>query len=157
LTGFTVRHLQETGTLPPNRRILLERNQDFGDLSIVALANGPERFVVLNELAYRKMALSGLLANKPALLGADDTEGVRGTVCGDDFGKPACKESILRERFDLVILSSPKRVASFMETFGCRWWRIGRYHVFDMRSPEVEATTASQRAALAARHEDTHP
>lgn len=134
-TGWTLRHLQEIGTIPANAKILIERAHDFGDLSVVVLAHRPERFVVLNELAYRQMALSGLLANKPALVPGLEAEGVRGTVCEDDLQKPACKESIIREEFDLVILSSPKRVDSFVDTFQGRSWNVGRYYVFDMRSP----------------------
>src|SRR5690606_12310512 len=111
-----------------------ERGPDFGDLSVVALANRPERFVVLNELAYRQMALSGLLANKPALVPGLEGEGVRGTVCGEDLQEAACRQSIIREGFDLVILSSPQRVSSFAATFEGRSWNIGRYVVFDMTS-----------------------
>jgi hypothetical protein len=133
-TGWTVRKLQETGTISPNARVLIERAPDFGDLSIVALANRPERFVVLNELAYRQMALSGLLANRPALVPTVERDSVRGTVCGDDFQTPACKDSILREGFELVILSSPRRAESFQHTFHPPEWSIGRYHVFDMRA-----------------------
>jgi hypothetical protein len=134
LTGWGLRHLQEAGTIPETARILIERTEDFGDLSIVALANRPERFVILNELAYRKMALSGLLANRPALAPGLEGEGVRGTVCGTDLQQPACRDSIRREQFDLVILSTPERVTSFAATFRCRSWNIGRYHVFDLKS-----------------------
>jgi hypothetical protein len=133
-TGWAIRNLQEIGAISPTSRILIERAVDFGDLSVVVLANRPERFVVLNELAYRTMALSGLLANRPALVPGLDVEGVRGAVCGDDLQQPACRDSILREQFDLVILSSPDRVTSFAGMFRGRSWTIGRYHVFDMKS-----------------------
>jgi hypothetical protein len=132
-TGWAIRHLQETGTVSPVGKVLIERGRDFGDLSIVALANKPERFVVLNELAFRKMALSGLLANRPALVPTVAEEGVRGTVCEDDFRKPGCLHSVLSEGFELVILSSPQRAESFARTFGRRPWTLGRYNVFDMR------------------------
>ena len=95
--GWTVRSLQDTRTISADAKILIERSQDFGDLSIVALANRPERFVVLNELAYRQTALSGQWANRPAMLPELEGQGVRGTVCRDDFQDPACKDSVLRE------------------------------------------------------------
>jgi hypothetical protein len=38
----------------------------------------------------------------------------------------------MREHFDLVILSSPDRVASFAQAFGVPSWQMGRYAVFDM-------------------------
>ncbi len=129
-TGWMIRGLQQAGTIPAAGRILIERSRDFGDLSIIALANRPDRFVVLNELAYRQMALSGMLANQQASLPALTDQGVRGTICQNDFEVPACRDSILEGRFDLVILSTPERVASFAKTFGARSWNIGRYHVF---------------------------
>jgi hypothetical protein len=140
--GWTLRHLQEAGAIRDDAKILIERGRDFGDLSTVVLAGRPERFVVLNELAYRQMALSGLLANRPALAPGLEGKGVRGTLCGDDLREPACRDSILREQFDLVILSSPARVNSFAETFGGRSWTIGRYHIFEMTSPEASGVPA---------------
>jgi hypothetical protein len=128
-----IRSLQRAGTVPSDARILIERAPDFGDLSVVALANRPERFIVLNELAYRRMALSGLLANRPAPMETTAEEGVRGTICGQDFAVPACRDSIVDADVTLVILSTPGRVESFAGTFGARSWNIGRYHVFDMR------------------------
>jgi len=133
-TGWMVRGLQKAGTIAPDARILIERGRDFGDLSIVALANAPERFVVLNELAYRRMALAGMLANRPALMPADAADGVRGSVCENDFEVPACKDGIVQGDFDMVILSTPERVASFSRTFGARSWNIGRYHVFQLKA-----------------------
>jgi hypothetical protein len=141
-TGWTLRHLQEIGTVSDRGKILIERGRDFGDLSVVVLANRPDRFVVLNELAYRKMALSGLLANKPALVPGLEGEGVKGTICGDDLRQPACRDSIQRERFDLIILSSPERVNSFGGTFHGRSWNIGRYHIFDVRSVPASQVVA---------------
>ena len=132
-TGWMVRGLQQAGTVPADGKILIERARDFGDLSIVALANRPERFVVLNELAYRQMALSGYFANRPASMAAIVGEGVRGTVCENDFQTPACHQGVLQEDFDLVILSTPERASSFARTFGARSWTIGRYHVFHMK------------------------
>ncbi len=133
-TGWMIRGLQRAGTVRSDGRILIERTRDFSDLSIVVLANRPERFVVLNELAYRRMALSGLLANSPALMPAVADEGVRGTVCENDFGVPACRDSVRQGDFDLVILSTPERVSSFARTFGARSWKIGRYHVFHLKA-----------------------
>jgi len=139
--GWMVRGLQRNGTVQENERILIERAPDFGDLSIVALANGPERFVVLNELAYKRTALSGLLANTQALMPAAIDQGVRGTVCQLDFAVPACRDSVLSEGFRLAILSSPERVASFKRTFQAPSWNIGRYYVFDMStSPPSQAS-----------------
>jgi hypothetical protein len=144
-TGWMVRALQTAGTVPADGRILIERSRDFGDLSIVALANRPERFVVLNELAYRRMALSGMLANQPASTPAVAAEGVRGTVCQNDFEVPACRDSVAQGHYELVILSTPERVSSFARTFRARSWNIGRYHVFHMT-----ATPPSRAAAAAA-------
>jgi hypothetical protein len=139
--GWMVRGLQRSGSLQEDAKILIERSPDFGDLSIVALANRPERFVVLNELAYRRTALSGLLANTQALMPAAVDEGVRGTVCQLDFAVPACRDSVLSEGFRLAILSSPERVDSFRRTFQAPSWNIGRYYVFDMStSPPSQAS-----------------
>jgi hypothetical protein len=134
-TGWMLRKLQSTGTVPADARILIERAPDFGDLSVVALANRPERFVVLNELAYRQMALSGLLANRPAALPTAIDRGVKGTVCEQDLALPACRDSIVEAEPVLVILSTPARVESFARAFDAPSWRMGRYHVFDMRRP----------------------
>jgi len=131
--GWTIRNLQQTGTIAEGEKILIERSADWGDLAIVALANRPERFVLLNELAYQ--GLSGLgRSDRPALKASANGEGVRGTICNNGFQEQACKESVLREKFGLVILSSPSRVASFQKSFGVRSWTVGRYHIFDMRS-----------------------
>jgi len=132
--GWTLRGLQETGTIPANGRILIERGEDWGDVAIVALANRPERFVLLNELAYQQAALSGHFSNRPVPVALSGNEGVRGDVCEKGFKIEACKMSLRREKFDLVILSSPERVQSFQDTFHRPSWTIGRYHIFDMTS-----------------------
>jgi hypothetical protein len=131
--GWTVRYLQDTGTIPDGGKILIERTQDWGDLGIVVLANRPERFVALNEFAYRDAALAALPASRrqAARVAASD---VRGSACDHGFHVEACRRSVLQEGFTLVILSSPKRVGSFEDTFHARSWTIGRYHLFDMRS-----------------------
>jgi hypothetical protein len=144
--GWMIRSLQRAGTVPSDARILIERSPDFGDLSVVALANRPERFIVLNELAYRRMALSGLLANRPAPLEATAEEGVRGTICGQDFALPACRDSVVQADVTLVVLSTPGRVESFARTFDATSWSIGRYHVFDMR--ERRPATATRAGAV---------
>jgi hypothetical protein len=153
-TGWMLRGLQKAGTVPGDAKILVERSGDFGDLSIVALANTPERFVVLNELAYRRMALSGMLANRPALIPAAVDEGVRGAVCDNDFQVAACRGSVLAEDFRLVILSTPERVRSFAETFRVRSWNIGRYHMFDMSAPLVSAPDDAGLASAPAQDGD---
>ena len=132
--GWTIRGLQETGTIPKDGKILIERAEDWGDVSIVALANRPERFVLLNELAYRQAGLSGNLPNRPAPVVFSGNEGVRGNACDQGFQAEACRNSLLEERFDFVILSSPERVQSFQETFHASSWTIGRYHIFEMKS-----------------------
>jgi hypothetical protein len=53
-------------------------------------------------------------------------------VCQNDFAVPACRESVLRGNFRLVILSTEDRVRSFAQTFDVPSWNIGRYHVFHM-------------------------
>jgi hypothetical protein len=131
--GWTIRHLQDTATIPPDGRILIERAQDWGDLGIVVLAGRPERFVALNEVAYRQLALAGLPGNRRLARPAGH-DGVRGNVCDDGFHVEACRQSVLQERFTLVILSSPQRVASFEDALHARSWKIGRYNVFDMAS-----------------------
>jgi Dolichyl-phosphate-mannose-protein mannosyltransferase len=132
--GWTIRHLQDTGTIPHDGRILIERAQDWGDLGIVVLANRPERFVALNEHAYRQLALAGLPGSRPSLAPAAGHDGVRGSVCDGGFHVEACRQSVLQGGFNLVILSSPGRVGSFQDTFHARSWKIGRYHLFDMAS-----------------------
>jgi Dolichyl-phosphate-mannose-protein mannosyltransferase len=132
--GWTIRGLQETGTIPKNGKILIERAADWGDVGIVALANRPERFVLLNELAYRQAALLGEMTNKPAPVAFSGNEGVRGDACEKGFHVEACKKSLFEEKFNLVILSSPERVFSFQETFHGRSWTIGRYHIFEVNS-----------------------
>ena len=132
--GWTIRGLQETSTIPKDARILIERAEDWGDEAIVALANRPERFVLLNELAYRQGGLSGDLPNRSAPVVPTGNESVRGNACDQGFEAKACRNSFLEEKLDLVILSSPKRVESFRETFHVRSWKIGRYHIFDLKS-----------------------
>ena len=134
--GWTLRGLQETGTIQKDARILIERAADWGDLGIVVLANRPERFVVLNELAYIQAGLLGDETNKPAPVALSGSEGVRGNACDKGFQAEACRKSLRKERFDIVILSSPDRVQSFRETFHTRSWNIGRYHIFDLQSSD---------------------
>jgi hypothetical protein len=127
--GRTLRALQETGTIPENAKILIERDEEWGYIGIVALANRPERFVLLNELAYRqRIALPGDPANRP------EPDSVRGRACEGGFQADACRRSFEAERFDLVILSSPEQVRSFLDMFHGRSWRMGRYHIFDASS-----------------------
>jgi hypothetical protein len=132
--GWFLRGLQNTGTIAENEKILIERAEDWGDLGIVALANRPERFVVLNELSYRQAALSGELANRAPPVAVSEEEGVRGNACEKGFRSTACTKSLLEEKFKLVVLSSPGRVVSFQETFHAPSWHIGRYHIFEMHS-----------------------
>jgi len=142
--GWTIRNLQETGTISDRGKNLIERATDWGDLGIVVIANRPERFVAINELVYQQMsaqALPSREASTSAQMVSPDNEGVRGTSCDAGFHLEACKNSILQENFNLVILSSPRRVASFQNTFAARSWKIGRYHVFDMSSlPSTKRT-----------------
>ena len=48
--------LQQTGTISDRGKILIERAADWGDLAIVAIANRPERFVLLDEVAYQELS-----------------------------------------------------------------------------------------------------
>jgi hypothetical protein len=130
--GWTLRGLQETGTIRPDARILIERAEDWGDEGIVVLANRAERFVVLNERAYLQSALLGEETKRPAAVALSDNEGVRGNVCARDFQAEACKQSLRDGRFSVVILSSPERVRSFQNAFHARSWKIGRYYIFDL-------------------------
>jgi hypothetical protein len=59
---------------------------------------------------------------------------VGGTACDRGFQIEACKNSVRREGFALVILSSPVRVASFEEAFHPASWRVGPYHIFNLRA-----------------------
>jgi len=133
-TGWTVRHLQESGIISDKAKILIERRADWGDLGIVAIANRPERFVLMNELAYRQLAFQALPHRKGngQRLAIPDNDSVRGTICDHGFQMEACRNSILRDKFSLVILSSPERVQSFENAFSVRSWILGGYHVFDM-------------------------
>ena len=138
-----LRRLQENGVIPETSKILIERTKDFGDLGIVALANRPERFVAINQSVYEQSAVDSLTAGRPnrssAIISAQD--GVRGRACDAGFNMEACKNSFVREEFNLVILSTPRRIVSFEETFARRAWVIGRYHIFDMSSLRVQMRT----------------
>lgn len=134
--GWTLRRLQETGTVRPDSPILIERGRDWGFLAIAALANAPERFVGLNEAAESQAVLAALPPDSPAArhFGRVDAQGVRGSICDGGFESASCRQSVLQGRFDLVILSSPERVVSFQRAFQVPVWKIGRYHIFDMKS-----------------------
>jgi len=142
--GWIVRNLQLAGSVSDRGKILIERATDWGDLAIVAIANRPERFVLMDEVAYQRLSTLGR-ADRPALTAPRDSEGVRGNSCDDGFQMEACKSSVLREAFSLVILSSPAHVRSFQQTFHAPSWNIGRYHVFDMRPL---APSAAERREL---------
>ena len=131
--GWTVRNLQEAGSLSDRSKVLIERSPDWGDLAIVVIANRPERFVLINEIAYQQLSSLGR-ADRPALSVSADSEGVRGTGCDHGFQVEACKLSVLREEFSLVILSSPGSVQSFRDTFHAPSWNVGRYEIFDISS-----------------------
>jgi uncharacterized membrane protein len=132
--GWTIRSLQETGTISDRGKILIERATDWGDVGIVAIANRPERFVALNQRIYEQLAVQSLPpSNRSGRIASPDDD-VRGRICDAGFHVEACRGSLLRENFNLVILSTPGRVASFQQTFPARSWIIGRYHIFDMKS-----------------------
>ncbi|HEX7781024.1 MAG TPA: hypothetical protein VF424_17370, partial [Vicinamibacterales bacterium] len=143
--GWTIRTLQESGTISPSGKILIERAEDWGDLGVVALANRPERFVVLNELAYRQTALWRKSANRPAPIPRRIEDGVRGTVCGNEFQDEPCRTSVMREGFELAVLSSPERAASFGKAFQTRSWVVGRYHLFDLKTEPARASPPADR------------
>jgi len=129
--GRLLRGLEETGAISRDGKILVERAADWGDLAIVALANRPARFVVVNEWAFGRSMAGSRLDDAAATPSNDD---VRGTVCNGGFEVDACKRSVVRGGFDLVILSSADRSRSFAQAFHPRSWTIGRYEIFDMRS-----------------------
>jgi hypothetical protein len=142
--GWTIRRLQETGTISDTGKILIERTTDWGDLGIVAIANRPERFVAINQRVYEQLWVQSLpfrRRNGSALIASADDD-VRGRICDAGFHLELCKNSVLREKFNVVILSTPGRVSSFQQTFPARSWIIGRYHIFDMKSlpPSAHAT-----------------
>lgn len=138
--GWTIRKLQDTGAISPAGKVLIERAEDWGDMGVVALANRPERFVVLNELAYRQTALWRKSANRPAPIPRRIEDGVRGTVCERDFQAEPCRTSVIREGFDLAVLSSPARADSFGKAFGARSRVVGRYHIFDLKADASRAS-----------------
>jgi uncharacterized membrane protein len=158
--GWTIRHLQENGTVPESSKILIEKGMDLGDVGIVAIANRPERFVAINELIYRRLADEALPRRQirgPALTVSADAGhgGVRGTACDAGFEVEVCKDSLVREQFRLVILSSPQRVSSFRDTFEAKSWNIGKYHIFDMNSSD--GLNLDSEANRAGRNDkDTH-
>jgi dolichyl-phosphate-mannose-protein mannosyltransferase len=138
--GWTLRQLQENGAVPAEAKILIERAEDWGDLGIVTLAGHPERFVVLNELAYRQAALAHRSANRPAPIPKRPEDGVRGTVCEEDFAAEPCRKSVLDERFDLVILSSPRRIESFRKSFPGGARVVGRYYIFNLKADRTPSS-----------------
>jgi Dolichyl-phosphate-mannose-protein mannosyltransferase len=107
--GWTVRKLEELGTLPRNSRILLEKSEGkhWGHLGIMVVANRPERFVSLDTLH---------------------------NSCRSGFQTEGCQASIREGNFKLAILWSQGRVMSFRGTFGGRFWEIGRYHIFEVKT-----------------------
>jgi len=131
--GWTLRGLQKTGTIPENGKILIERAKDWGDLSIVALAGRPERFVAL-KFAYPQPAEPGDTAGQPTPAAISRNERLWGNGCERGFQTDACRSSLMEEKFNLVILSSPDRVRSFQETFLTRSWTVGRYYIFEMNA-----------------------
>jgi hypothetical protein len=133
--GRTLRGLQESGTVAADARILVERSQDWGDLGIVALANRPERFVALREFEYRRLSAQSLPPERRSALVPPPEEwngNVRGDVCTAGFQSEPCWRAVLRERFDLVILSSPESIRSFRAASPASSWRFGQYRVFDL-------------------------
>jgi hypothetical protein len=132
--GWVIRELQRANLLGSDARILIERNRDWSDLAIVAMANRPERFVALNEYAYRRLwVLPGSADSGEPVIDPSEHSDVRGDACDRGFDVEACRSSIQRERFSLVIVSSPERVDSFKNAFQAASWRVGRYHIFDIR------------------------
>lgn len=129
--GWMVRGLQRTGTVVDNGKILIERAKDWGDLSIVALANRPERFVLLNKPSNSHGTPSGEVPGqtRSATISQKDEWGIG---CEHGFQPEVCRNNLLEENFNLVILSSPERVRNFQETFHTRSWTVGRYHIFEM-------------------------
>jgi Dolichyl-phosphate-mannose-protein mannosyltransferase len=109
--GWTVRKLQEMGTIPEDGKILIERNtgKNHGHLGIIALANRPRRFVPLDEA-------------------------LKGNVCNGGFQTEACRISLQEGQFQLGILWSPDRVREFQQSFGGSAWHIGRYYIFRMNA-----------------------
>ena len=146
LAGRLIRGLQETGELPANGKVLIERAADWGDLGIVALANRPERFVALNEFAFRH-TLPRLRWAEPTVAPPAETDNVRGSACNKGFQVEACRRSVLRERFQLVILSSPEKAESFQGAFHPPTWTVGRYRIFEMETlPGAERSTRLESA-----------
>jgi hypothetical protein len=132
--GWVVRELQRANLLRPDAKILIERDRNWGDLAIVAMANRPERFVALNEYAYRRLwVLPGTAASLESAIAPSEHDDVRGDACDRGFEVEACRNSIQRERFSLVIVSSPERVDSFRNAYHAEPWRVGRFHIFDIR------------------------
>lgn len=132
--GWVVRELQRANLLGPDARILIERDRHWGDLAIVAMANRPERFVALNEYAYRRLwALPGSPAAPEPAIAPSEHYDVRGDACDRGFDVEACRTSLQRERFSLVIVSSPERVDSFKNAYHADAWQVGRFHIFDIR------------------------
>jgi Dolichyl-phosphate-mannose-protein mannosyltransferase len=132
--GWTIRRLQENGNVRESGKILIDRRADWGDLGIVALANRPERFVLINERAYRERAAQALPRRREDLSAFDgDDRSVRGSICDQGFAVEACKKSVLGEGFDLVVLSSPTLARSFQDTFHASSWVMGDFHIFTMK------------------------
>ena len=122
------------GSVSESGKILIDRRADWGDLGIVALANRPERFVLINEFVYRELAAQALpRRSNNGALPVSDNQSVRGTICDQGFEVEACRNSILREGFYLVVLSSSERVRSFQAAFHAPSWTMGDYHIFAMK------------------------
>jgi hypothetical protein len=104
--GWTLRMLQDTGTIRGDERILIEKAEISMPSAILILANKPERFVILDS--------------------------TKENACSEGLQTQVCWNQVLDGRFDIIMLSSPEKVRSFQGILRCRSWQIGKYHIFEV-------------------------
>ena len=109
--GWTLSLLQGIESISGDGKIIIEKGERGGyawtPSPIIALANKPERFFLLND-------------------------GEVGKACNAGFQTPECKKLVFDGAFDMVILSSPEKVQAFQEIFSGRSWQIGNYYIFEV-------------------------
>jgi hypothetical protein len=122
--GWTLRTLQGIEAIPDDGKIIIEKGEKWIPFPILALANKPERFVVLGD-------------------------GDLGKTCNGGLQTPECKDQMFDGSFNMIILSSPEKVRAFQEIFRGRAWHVGKYHIFELNFSSKDSQTLSRATTSA--------